>query len=128
MDNPLAFKPEQPVTTVGRIFGSSLAVQGISWLPVNQLIAWALFAWLSRKQHGGWPAWHHLWLGGLKMAVLLGSEWCHNLAHAGAARAVGQPVDRVRIILGMPVLLYDEPEHPSVSPRQHLVRSLGGPL
>lgn len=128
MDNPLAFKPDQPVTTVGRIFGSPLAVQGISWLPANQLFTWALFAWLSRKQHGGWSAWRHLWLGGLKMAVLLGSEWCHNLAHAAAARAVGQPVDRVRIILGMPVLLYDEPEHPAVTPRQHLARSLGGPL
>jgi len=67
-------------------------------------------------------------LGGLKMAVLLGSEWCHNLAHVAAARLVGKPVDAMRIIYGMPVLLYDEPEHPSITPRQHIIRSLAGPI
>jgi Zn-dependent protease len=62
------------------------------------------------------------------MGVLLGSEWCHNIAHVAAARAIGKPVDAMRIIFGMPVLIYREPEHPSISPRQHIIRSLAGPV
>jgi hypothetical protein len=62
------------------------------------------------------------------MLVFFGSEWCHNLAHVAAARSVGKPVDELRIIVGMPVLLYAEPEHPSITPRQHILRSAAGPL
>src|SRR4030067_856137 len=62
------------------------------------------------------------------MTVFPGSEGGHNLAHIAVARAVGKPVDGVRILLGMPVLLYNEPEHPSITPRQHLLRSLAGPI
>lgn len=127
-NHPFSFQPGKPVRVIARFFGTPLAVQGLNWLPLNQLLLWALFGELSRKRHPGWPAHQNLLLGGLKMVVLLGSEWCHNLAHAATARVVGQPVDRMRIILGMPVLLYDEPEHPSITPRQHLARSLGGPL
>ncbi len=128
MSNPFSIQPGKPVRVIARIFGTPLAVQGLNWLPLNQLLFWGLFIVQSLRRHPGWPVWRYLGLGGLKMAVLLGSEWCHNLAHVAAARVVGRPVDRMRIILGMPVLLYDEPEHPSVTPRQHLARSFGGPL
>ena len=40
------------------------------------------------------------------MPIVLGSEWCHNLAHAAAARAIGKPVDAIRITWGMPLLVY----------------------
>jgi Zn-dependent protease len=128
MQNPLAFKPDQPVTTIGKVFGTSLAMQGWSWLPVNQLAVWGLFTWRSTRKHTAWNWLQHAKLGSLQMIALLGSEWCHNLAHVAAARAVGKPVDTVRILLGMPVLLYNEPEHPSITPRQHLTRSLAGPV
>ncbi|MHB0965236.1 MAG: zinc metalloprotease [Bellilinea sp.] len=128
MDSPFLFKPGKPIVTVGRIFGTPLAFQGFSWLPLNQVFAWTLFTRQAMKDHADWTRWRHLLLGGLKMIVLLGSEWCHNIAHAAVARVVGQPVDSMRIIAGMPVLLYKEPEHPSVTPRQHILRSLGGPL
>jgi Zn-dependent protease len=128
MENPFSFQPGKPVTSIGNIFGTPLAVQGLNWLPANQVLLWALFTWRSIKKHTSWSGWQHLLLGGLKMVVVLGSEWCHNIAHVAAARAVGKPVDAMRLILGMPVLLYDEPEHPSITPRQHIIRSLGGPV
>jgi Zn-dependent protease len=62
------------------------------------------------------------------MSAILGSEWCHNLAHAAAARLVGKPVDAIRINLGMPLLVYYDIEDPTVTPRQHVCRALGGPL
>ena len=128
MANPFSFQPGKPVIQIGRIFGTPLSLQGLNWLPANQVFLWALFSWQSVKKHTAWPGRRHLLLGGLKMAVVLGSEWCHNIAHVAAARAVGKPVDAMRIIVGMPVLLYDEPEHPSITPRQHILRSLGGPV
>ena len=128
MQSPFAFTPDKPVTTVGNIFGTPLKLQGFNWLPLNQVLFWGLFTWQSWKARAGWPAWKHLLLGGAKMTVVLGSEWCHNLAHAAAARAVGKPVDALRILFGMPVLIYAEPEHPSITPRMHIIRSLGGPV
>lgn len=127
MDNPFSFRTDRPVRRLGQAFGTPLALQGWSWLPANELIFWALFTWRSMRARAGWPAWKHALLGGAKTVVVLGSEWCHNLAHVAAARAIGKPVDAMRIILGMPVLLYDEPEHPSITPRQHILRSAAGP-
>jgi Zn-dependent protease len=69
-----------------------------------------------------------LGVAALTMPVILGSEWCHNLAHAAAARLVGHPADAIRISWGMPLLVYHEIEDASVSPRQHIIRSLGGPV
>ena len=128
MKNPFEYAPDQPVIIMGRVFGTPLARQGWNWLPLNQILMWALFTWQSLRARPAWPAWRHALLGGLQMTVMLGSEWCHNLAHAAAAKAVGKPADSLRIIMGMPVLIYHEPEHPSVTPRQHIIRALGGPL
>jgi len=127
MKSPFYFEADKPVKVIGEIFGTPLAVQGLNWLPLNQIIFLAIFTFHSTKKHSAWPAWHHLLLGGSKMVVFLGSEWCHNLMHAAAARAVGKPVDAMRIVVGMPVLIYNEPEHPSITPREHILRSLGGP-
>jgi len=128
MLNPFSFQPGKPVVRIGHIFGTPLALQGLNWLPVNQVVVWALFSGLSIQKHRPCEGWQNWLLGGMKMVVVLGSEWCHNMAHTAAARAVGKPVDAMRIVLGMPVLLYDEPEHPSITPRQHILRSLGGPV
>lgn len=128
MESPFLFKSDRPITWIGRVFGTPLGVQGISWLPLNELFFWILFTWQSVRQHTIWRWTDHILLGAAKMAVMLGSEWCHNIAHTAVARAIGKPVNYLRIILGMPVLIYLEPEHPSVTPRQHILRSLGGPL
>jgi Zn-dependent protease len=59
---------------------------------------------------------------------MLGSEWGHNLAHAAAACWVGKPMDALRVTLGMPLVVYYQPEEQSVTPRQHIIRALGGPV
>jgi hypothetical protein len=69
-----------------------------------------------------------LGIGTLTTTVILTSEWCHNLAHAAAAKLVGRPVDSIRITWGMPLLVYFDINDPTVTPRQHITRSLGGPL
>lgn len=127
MESPFAFTPAESVVTVGKFFGTPLKLQGLNWLPLNQVLFWGVFTWQSWKARAGWPVWKHLLLGGAKMTVVLGSEWCHNLAHTAAARAVGKPVDALRILFGMPVLIYNEPEHSSITPRMHIIRSLAGP-
>jgi Zn-dependent protease len=128
MENPLSFKPGKPITVLGHLFGSPLAIQSANWFPLSQLLVWTIFTWGSVKSHPSWSGFQHLFLGGMRMVVMLGSEWCHNLAHVVAARQVGKPVDTIRIFLGMPILLYDEPEHPSITPRQHVIRSVAGPI
>ena len=128
MQSRFEFRNDQPVIILGHVFGTPIAIQGFSWLPVNQVFLWVLFTWRSLKKRPGWSWFQHLGLGGLRMLVFLGAEWCHNLAHTAAARLVGKPVDTIRIIAGMPVLIYNKPEHPSITPRQHLIRSLGGPV
>jgi Zn-dependent protease len=64
----------------------------------------------------------------MKMAAILGSEWLHNLAHAAAAKLVGKPMDALRITWGMPLVVYYDLNDRDVSPKEHIYRSLGGPL
>lgn len=62
------------------------------------------------------------------MAVMLGSEWCHNLAHLVASNLINELMDQLRIQFGMPRCVYHEINDLDVAPRQHLIRSLGGPV
>jgi Zn-dependent protease len=62
------------------------------------------------------------------MLVFLGSEWGHNLAHAAVAGMLGKPADGIRIQLGLPRLIYKNLDDPTVTPREHILRALGGPL
>ena len=41
---------------------------------------------------------------------------------------MGKPVDAIRITWGMPLLVYHDVNDPSVTPNQHLIRALGGPV
>jgi Zn-dependent protease len=61
------------------------------------------------------------------MPLVLGSEWGHNLAHAASAHWVGKPVDAIRIVWGMPLLVYYDVNDQHVTAKQHIVRALGGP-
>jgi Zn-dependent protease len=62
------------------------------------------------------------------MAVLLGSEWCHNLAHLTASNLIGKPMDQFQIQFGMPRCIYREINDQNVNPREHVFRALGGPI
>ena len=62
------------------------------------------------------------------MLVMLGSEWGHNLAHVAASDLIDKPMDQIRIQLGMPRCVYYKLNDPDVEPREHVMRSLGGPI
>jgi Zn-dependent protease len=128
MIKPPIVRPEEDITTVGEVFGAPLVVKGRTWLPLTQLVTWGfLTQWASnRNPERSWQ--RNLLAGAFSMAILLGSEWCHNLAHAAAAKLVGKPVDAIRITWGMPLLVYHDINDPTVTPSQHIIRALGGPV
>ena len=85
-------------------------------------------AWLANRHLPDMSFWRSMRQGALMTMIVLGSEWCHNLAHAFAARAIGKPMDQIRIMLGMPRCVYHDLNDPDVKPNEHVIRALGGPL
>ena len=113
---------------IGRLGETEVTRRGITWLPVNQLIIWGLFSRASRRRNPG-KSWFRAGLEGFcQMAVMLGSEWGHNLAHLVASHLVRKPMDQFRIQLGMPRCVYHRLNDPDVAPREHVARALGGPI
>lgn len=128
MIKPSIVNPMDDVTIVGNVFDTPLIVRGRTWFPLVQLATWPIMAWVA-----GWNRSERSWvkrfgIGALTMPVVLGSEWCHNLAHAAAASLVGKPMDAIRITWGMPLLVYFDVNDESVKPREHIIRALGGPI
>jgi hypothetical protein len=113
---------------VGYVFDAPLVARGWSWIPLAQFAAWLIFSYLTGKRHPDEGWWKRFESGGLMMSSVLGSEWCHNLAHAAAAKWVGKPADEIRIVLGMPLLVYHDIDDQTVAPCQHIIRAIGGPL
>jgi Zn-dependent protease len=115
-------------TQITTVFGTPLLIKGKIWLPFTQLIVWVIMTFVDRRRHPkrSFPA--QMTSGGLTTLVILGSEWCHNLAHAAAARLVGKPMDEIHIQAGMPRCVYHNINDLTVTPRQHILRSLGGPF
>ncbi len=128
MKKPAILLPTDEATTVGRVFDTSLVVKGKSAFPANEFIVWMVMTWVAGQGHPKWSWGKRLGTGALSMIAILGSEWCHNLAHAAAASLVGKPVDAIRIMWGMPLLVYYDINDQTVTPRQHILRALGGPL
>ncbi|MBC8331835.1 MAG: hypothetical protein H8E28_07620 [Anaerolineae bacterium] len=128
MIKPAPLHPQTASKTIGRIFNTPVVVVGKTWLPVTQFIVGGFLAWQSSRKHPQRPMREHLMIGAGSMAVMLGSEWGHNLAHAAAARLVEKPMDALRITLGMPLCVYHEIDDLSVTPREHIIRALGGPV
>ena len=127
MQKPAAVKPTDEVTTVGTVFGTPLVVKGRTWLPLTQVAVWLIMAWHAGRGRPERSWGKRLVTGALTMAAILGSEWCHNLAHAAAARLVGRPMDALRVTWGMPLVVYYDVNDQTVTPRQHIARALGGP-
>jgi Zn-dependent protease len=128
MIKPEIVSPGESVTLVGEIFDAPLVTKGWSWLPLTELAVWGLMAWEAGRLHPERDWLTRLGVAALTMPVMLGSEWCHNLAHAAAAKRVGHPADAIRITWGMPLLVYHDLEDDAVTPRQHIARAMGGPL
>jgi len=97
MKKPAVLQPSDEAAVVGTVFNTPLVAKGKTWYPAVELITWPIMAWIAKKRqpHRSWM--QSLGNGGLTMAIVLGSEWCHNLAHAAAARMVGKPMDAIRI-------------------------------
>ncbi len=114
--------------TIGIIGKTPITRVGLAWFPITQLALWAIFARSAsrKKPENSRLQWSRE--GFLKMAVVLGSEWCHNLAHLITSNWIGKPMDQMRIQAGMPRCIYHEINDQGVTPRQHIARSLGGPI
>ena len=128
MKKPAPVKPADEVTVVGRVFDAPLVVKGNTWLPLTELALWPVMAWLAGRGRSDRRWGQRLAIGAVTTVVVLGSEWCHNLAHAAAAMFVGKPMDALRIVWGMPLVVYYDIDDQSVTPREHILRALGGPL
>jgi Zn-dependent protease len=128
MIKPEVVSPGESVTQVGEIFDTPLVTKGWTWLPLTELAVWGLMAREAGRLHPERSWLTRLGVAALTMPVILGSEWCHNLAHAAVAKLVGHPADAIRITWGMPLLVYHDLEDAQVTPRQHIARALGGPL
>jgi Zn-dependent protease len=128
MKNPLSLRPGDKITKIGHIFETPLVVKGLTWLPVIPLITWLVMSWLAGRGRPDRSWAKRAGVAALTMPALLGSEWCHNLAHAATAHASGKPMDAMRIAWGMPLCVYYDINDASVTPRQHILRSLGGPI
>ncbi len=128
MKKPPFVTPTDEITTIGHVFGTPLVVKGYTWLPLIELIAWPVMTWIAGRRHPDWSWPKRATVGAVTTVVALGSEWCHNFAHAAAARWVGKPMDAMRIFWGTPLCIYYDIEDNAVAPRQHIARALGGPI
>ena len=124
-ENHATVKEDVIITRIGY---TPVTKRGFSWVPLTQMLTWIFFTNSASKRKPESSIFHWLSEGFLKMAVMLGSEWCHNLAHLVASNLIEKPMDQLRIQFGMPRCVYYEINDLEVTPRQHLVRSLGGPL
>ena len=128
MKKPSVVAPTDDVETVGEIFGTPVVVKGKTWFPLTEFVVWLIMAWVAGRNRPDRSRWKKLGVGGLTMTAILGSEWCHSLAHAAAARSIGKPMDALRVTWGMPLVVYYDIDDDEVTPREHIIRALGGPL
>jgi Zn-dependent protease len=128
MRKSIIVSPDTKGSEVGQIFSTPLVVKGKTWIPLTPLFTWPMMAWVAKKRipERSWK--ESFGIGVFTIPVVLGSEWCHNLAHAAAAKLVGKPMDAIRIMWGMPRVIYDDINDQDVTPNQHILRAFGGPL
>ena len=128
MIKPEVVSPDEIVNQVGTVFDAPLVTKGWTWLPLTEVIDLGIMTGEAGRLHPERNWLTRLGVASLTMSVILGSEWCHNLAHAAAAKWVGHPADAIRITWGMPLLVYYDIKDSDVTPRTHIVRALGGPV
>ena len=44
MKKPTVVDPHEPITAVGKAFGTPLVVKGKTWFPITQLVTWLVMA------------------------------------------------------------------------------------
>ena len=129
MKKPVFLAEGEQAYQIARVFNTPLVVRGdISALPLSEL---AVFAYFFRRLDRQFPGLerHQRVVWSVRCALLLlGSEWCHNLAHAFVSARIRKPVDAIRVNFGMPLLIFFDPDDPQVKPAEHMLRSIGGPI
>ncbi len=128
MIKPEIVSTNERVNQIGEIFDTPLVTKGLTWLPLTEILVLGIMIREAGRLHPEWNWRTRLGVAALTTSVILGSEWCHNLAHAAAAKMVGHPADAIRVTWGMPLLVYHDIEDPDVTARSHIVRALGGPI
>ncbi|MFN2237735.1 MAG: hypothetical protein ACK2U1_26175 [Anaerolineales bacterium] len=128
MIKPEVVTPDEIVNQIGSVFDAPLVIKGWTWFPLTEVMVLGIMTREAGRLHPERSWLTRLGAALLTMPVILGSEWCHNLAHAAAAKIVGHPADAIRITWGMPLLVYYDIEDNDVTPRTHMVRALGGPV
>jgi Zn-dependent protease len=128
MKKPSVISPSDDVTTIAKVFDTPVVVKDKTWLPLAEIIAWVFTTWMAGKRRPERSLFQRVGAGFVTMPLILGFEWCHNFAHAAAAYMIGKPMDAMRIAWGTPLIVYYNLNDPTVAPRQHIIRALGGPL
>ncbi len=113
---------------IGVIGKTPITRIGHTWVLITQLVLRGIFTQSAAKRKPDSSRIQWLREGFLKMAVVQGSEWCHNLAHLIASNWIGKPMDQMQIQAGMPRCIYQKINDQDVTPSQHIARSLGGPV
>ena len=128
MIKPEVLPKDYQAVKLATVFDAPMVmVPHVSALPWNELIASIVFSYWSKTRQPQRTWYQNALTGVLMMLVTLGSEWAHNLAHALAAKLTGKPVDAIRVVFGMPLLVYHDLNDSEVTPRQHILRAIGGP-
>jgi Zn-dependent protease len=128
MIKPTFLEPEDRPAVVGHAFGTPMVVKGWTGLPLIELVVWGVLSWVAGRKRPDWSRQKRAYAGAVTTFIMLGSEWCHNLAHTAIAKWIEKPVDAIRIFWGTPLLIYYDINDQQVSPHQHILRALGGPV
>ncbi len=110
------------------LWETPIIVRGMTWLPITQVGAFLAMYGYGRHRSPGRPLHERIVMASVTSSIMLGSEWAHNLAHLVMAHQLGKPMDELHILFGMPRCIYFDLDDPLVTPRQHILRSLAGPL
>lgn len=103
--------------------GTPVKVRPLFWLMV--LILWALLTWLGHWRWPGQSLGAYVLVGAVGMVLALLADVGHACAHTVSARLAKAPMDILLLGADMPRTLYTNND---VSPKTHIVRSLGGPV
>jgi Zn-dependent protease len=118
----------EDVRIVGYLGETPVVVRGHTWLPLTQLATFLVMFWYKSQHPSQRPMGERLVFAGLASTAILGSEWAHNLAHWTISQKLHKPMDEFQILFGMPRCIYYDLNDPNVTPHQHILRSLAGPL
>ena len=128
MIKPAFITPEDQPTVVGNVFGTPVVVKDWTGLPLIELVVWGILTWVTSHNKPHWSWCKRVYASAVNTTIILGSEWCHNLAHTAVAYRIGKPVNAIRIFFGTPILIYYDINDLNVKPTEHIMRALGGPV